>query len=237
MVVWFVGIGLLTAPSFAQKTDKYMTGSAARQGSVANLKVVPDLPQRLAKWRRTEMPFHSQGLSAQELKMVNKLVDACRYLEEIFWRQNDPEGLQLYQSLAGSQSAKIRVATLSVYQWFPIRPAGREQAFRGNHADAARPGLLSGRTDARADRAVREGTSREERRSVQFRHGGALAWKGTGRIPYHVAYRSYLEAAAKDLREAAGLSADAAFAKFLRLRADALLTRRLLPKRPGVDGS
>ena len=43
-------------------------------------------------------------------------------------------------------------------------------------------------------------------------------------LPYHIAYRSFLEPAAKDLREAAKLSDDPAFANFLRLRADALLT-------------
>jgi hypothetical protein len=42
-------------------------------------------------------------------------------------------------------------------------------------------------------------------------------------IPYHIAFRSFLEPAAKELREAAGLSEDPAFANFLRLRADALL--------------
>ena len=43
-------------------------------------------------------------------------------------------------------------------------------------------------------------------------------------LPYHIAYRSFLEPAAKALRDAAALSADPAFANFLRLRADALLT-------------
>jgi hypothetical protein len=43
-------------------------------------------------------------------------------------------------------------------------------------------------------------------------------------LPYHIAYRSFLEPAAKDLREAAELSDDPAFANFLHLRADALLT-------------
>jgi len=42
-------------------------------------------------------------------------------------------------------------------------------------------------------------------------------------LPYHIAYRSFLEPAAQALREAAPLSADPAFANFLRLRADALL--------------
>jgi hypothetical protein len=43
-------------------------------------------------------------------------------------------------------------------------------------------------------------------------------------VPYHVAYRAFLEPAAKALRAAAMLSGDPAFAKFLRLRADALLS-------------
>src|SRR5437870_1132667 len=43
-------------------------------------------------------------------------------------------------------------------------------------------------------------------------------------IPYHIVYRPYLEPAAKALKEAADLSADPAFANYLRLRADALLT-------------
>ena len=43
-------------------------------------------------------------------------------------------------------------------------------------------------------------------------------------MPYHVAFKEFLEPMAKDLREAAALSDDPAFAKFLRLRADALLT-------------
>ncbi len=43
-------------------------------------------------------------------------------------------------------------------------------------------------------------------------------------IPYHIAYRSFLEPAARNLREAAQLSPDPAFANYLRLRAEALLS-------------
>jgi hypothetical protein len=41
-------------------------------------------------------------------------------------------------------------------------------------------------------------------------------------IPYNIAYKQWVDPAAKALREAADLSDDAAFAKFLRLRANAL---------------
>ena len=53
-----------------------------------------------------------------------------------------------------------------------------------------------------------------------------MRWQGDQLegLPYHIAYRAFLEPAAKDLREAAALSADPAFANFLRLRADALLS-------------
>ncbi len=43
-------------------------------------------------------------------------------------------------------------------------------------------------------------------------------------VPYHEEYKLWLAPMAKDLREAADLSDDKAFASFLRLRADALLT-------------
>ena len=42
-------------------------------------------------------------------------------------------------------------------------------------------------------------------------------------VPYHVAYRQWLEPAAQALNEAAALSDDQKFANFLRLRAKALL--------------
>jgi len=62
-------------------------------------------------------------------------------------------------------------------------------------------------------------------------------------IPYHVAFREFLEPAATALRDAAALSSDAAFGKFLRLRADALLTDNYFDsdvawlelKRPKID--
>jgi len=43
-------------------------------------------------------------------------------------------------------------------------------------------------------------------------------------IPYHIEYKPWLTGAAKALRDAAALSPDKAFASFLTLRADALLT-------------
>ena len=92
-----------------------MTGSAAKGAASGGLQVAPDLAQRLAKFRRVDMPFHSTGLTEREKKMVEKLVDARRYLEDIYWRQIDPEALTLYQSLATSKNPKDQ--QLRHYLW------------------------------------------------------------------------------------------------------------------------
>ena len=112
-----VVVFLLLMPSFgaAQRKKKVMTGSAAKSGAPANLKVATDLAQRLARFRRVQMPFRTAGLSVREQQLVHKLVEACGYLESIYWRQSDPEGLTLYQSLASARNR--RDVELRRYLW------------------------------------------------------------------------------------------------------------------------
>src|SRR4029077_19509919 len=69
------------------------------------LGVAPDLDGRLAKFKTIEMPFDRAGLSAREQKLVQKLVDAANRIEQIYWRQSDPEGLRLYVRLEKSNDS------------------------------------------------------------------------------------------------------------------------------------
>src|SRR6266849_6033581 len=75
----------------------------ATQAKTQKPVVAADLDRRLAKFQPVKMPFHSEGLTARQRQMVGKLVEASQYLEDIFWRQSDPEALTLYRSLAGSK--------------------------------------------------------------------------------------------------------------------------------------
>lgn len=59
------------------------------------LTIAADLDQRLAKWEPVQMPYDSSGLDARQKQVVDKLVDASRYMESIYWRQSDPEALEL----------------------------------------------------------------------------------------------------------------------------------------------
>src|SRR6266849_604843 len=216
---------LMILPTSAQKNRKPMTGSAAKGAASASMQVVPDLDRRLARFREVRMPFHAESLTLRERKMVEKLVAASRYLEEIFWRQSDPEGLTLYQSLAASKNPKDQ----------KLRRYLRINASRFDLIDENRPfvgtaPMPPGRgfypqdlTRTQIEQYVKDHPEKKaeiySNTTVVRLHGDQLEG-----LAYHIAYRSFLEPAAKDLREAADLSDDQAFANFLRLRADALLS-------------
>jgi hypothetical protein len=211
---------LLALPLAAQKKQTGTDSSTTKP-----LRVAPDLTQRLAKFRQVQMPFHSTGLTTNEKKMVEKLVDASRYLGDIFWRQNDPEALDLYQSLATSDKPSDQ--TLRHYL---LINASRFDLINENKPFVSTDPMPLGRgfyptglTRAKIEQYVKD---HPEKKAEIYSPFTVVRWHGDELhgVPYHVAYRSFLEPAAQDLREAAKLSADPAFANFLRLRADALLT-------------
>ena len=213
-----------------QKKTRVMTGSAAKGGAPADLKVAADLEQRLARFRRVQMPFRTASLSAREQQLVRKLVEACGYLESIYWRQSDPEGLTLYQSLAASRNR--RDVQLRRYLWIN---ASRFDLLDQNKPFVGTETIPPGRgfypanlTRAQVDQYVKEHLDQKAAIYDQFT---IMRWQQERleAVPYRIAFRAFLEPAAKALREAAQLSDDAAFAKFLGLRADALLSDNYFP--------
>jgi hypothetical protein len=221
-----VAILLLIASSFGTaRQKKLMSGSAAKSGAPANLKVAPDLEQRLAKFHRVQMPFRTTGLSAREQQLVQKLVQACSYLESIYWRQSDPEGLTLYQSLAASHNP--RDLALRRYMWINASRfdlLDQNKPFVGTETIPLGRGFYPGSlTREQVEQYVK---THPEQKTPIYDQFAIVRWQQDNLevVPYHVAYRGFLEPAAKALRAAADLSDDAAFAKYLRLRADALLS-------------
>jgi len=219
-------IPLMPAAGLRQNDKKrVMTGSAARAKDPATVEVVPDLDKRVAQFREVQMLFRTTALTVSERKMIDKLVEACRYLEGIYWRQMDPDALTLYQSLADSTNP--RDVLLRRYLWIN---ASRFDLIDGNKPFVGRDPMSPGRgfypqglTRAQIESYVAE---HAERKAALYSPTTVVRWH-SGQLeglPYHIAYRSFLEPAAEALREAAKLSADSAFRSFLRLRADALLS-------------
>ena len=210
--------------SFSQ-TNPMAPATKKKAPTVADLHIAPDLTQRLARFKQVQMPFHNGDFSPREQQMIAKLVDACRYLDDIYWRQADPEGLELYKSLEKTTDPKL--VELRRFLWIN---GSRFDLLDGNQAFVGTEPLPPGRgfypkglTRDQVEQYVKD---HPEKRAEIYSTTTIVRWNGKDLegVPYHAAFREFLEPAAKDLREAADLSADAAFANFLRMRADALLT-------------
>ncbi|HZF10858.1 MAG TPA: hypothetical protein VFE33_18880, partial [Thermoanaerobaculia bacterium] len=73
---------------------------------LAGITVVPDLAARLARWKPVEMPFDDRNLTTRERELLDKLVEASRALEDVYWRQGDPADIPLYNALRQSKSER-----------------------------------------------------------------------------------------------------------------------------------
>jgi hypothetical protein len=208
-----------------QQQDRPKAQPVGEEAVSAKLVVAPDVPQRLAKWRVVQMPFHQAGLSERERKLVYRLVSACHYLENIYWRQSDSEALTLYQSLKRSQNPR----DVELRRMLMIN-GSRFDLLDDNKPFVSTQPMPPGRGfyPENLTREQIEEYAKQHPEKKNEIYSGYTVVRGnrnqlTG-VPYHVAYRSFLEPAARDLREAAALSDDPQFASFLRLRADALLS-------------
>ena len=196
-------------------------------------KVAPDLDRRLSQFKRVEMPFQIDRFSAREKRLINELIAASRDLEQIYWRQNSPQDIEVYKALASSKDPRARA--LRRYVWLN---GGRYDQVDENHPfigsdpmppgrNLYPPGLT--REDIEAYVAAHPDEKKaiyDERTVVELVSRNPLKLKAT---PYHVKYRRWLESAASHLRKAAAASDEPAFAAFLRSRAGALTTDDYYP--------
>jgi hypothetical protein len=218
----------ITFPNLFAQTAQKQTHTPLHRGTSRFAKpeyVVPDLMERLEKYKRVVIPFDKSKFSARELQMIDKLVEASRYLDDIFWRQSDLAGLELYKSLEKSQTSR----DLKLRRFLMIN-GGRFDLTHENKPFVGTQPMPPGRglypEDVKREELEKYVAAHPEQKdelyspyTVIHRNGERLE-----AIPYHVEFRQFLIPAAKALREAADLSPDKAFADFLRLRADAFLS-------------
>ena len=221
-------LGLLaaTAPTTAcRRTDP---PSAQTDGPLSVRAAAPDLDRRLAQFKAVQMPFNAAGLSdarAPDGRPARRRLPAAR--EHVLAAERSGRTRAVQGASRSRHAARAQVRQLPADQRQPLGPARREPAVRRLRADAAGTRALSARISrARRCEAVRHAASGRRRLQIYNAvHGRAIGRARTWparRITSSTSSSS--SRAAKALRDAAALSDDPAFAKFLRLRADALLS-------------
>jgi hypothetical protein len=185
--------------------------------------IAPDLQKEVAKFKAVRMPFDSSRLTVRERQMLDKLVEACQFLESIYWRQSDPQGLQLYHSLA----AKTTPGDVALRRFLRVN-GSRFDLINDNAPFVGTAPWPPGRNifpwDMKREEFDGYMAAHPQQKDALYDPFTVVRRKENKleAIPYHVAYKEWVDPAAKALREAAALSDDSAFANFLRLRADAL---------------
>ena len=197
------------------------------------LTIAPDIAQRVARFKRVEMPFSYDGLSTREQRLVKELIAASQELEDIYWRQNNPADITIYKSLAGSRDENRQLARR--YLWINgsrFDQIKENEPFMGTDKQAPGRALYpKGLTRSEIEGYAKAHPAQEkaiydERTVIEMVSRNPLRLKTT---PYHVKFRAWLDRAARHLRTAAANSDDKAFSRFLRARASALLTDDYYP--------
>ena len=177
------------------------------------------ISERLAKWKPVDMPFHSSGLSARERQIVDKLVEACRLLDDVYLAAKRPR-----RSRTAEDHSRPAIEAHAHHHGQPVGFDRREPPLRGR--EPMPPGhelyphdLTRAQLESYAAQHPAEKAALYDPFTVVKRANGRLIT-----TPYHEEYRDFIQPMAQALRDAAALSDDPAFANFLRLRADALLT-------------
>jgi hypothetical protein len=193
----------------------------------APLAIAPDVRDRLSQLPRTPIDYDRALLDEKETQVVGKLIEASRFMNDIFLSQVSEENRELRDRVARSAqqvpAAGWALALFDVHKgpWDRLK---ENEPFIGNRAKPPGAGFYpTDMTREEFEKWVAEHPQDKEAFQGLFtvirRQGASLV-----AVPYSRAYGPALEAAAQKLREAAASTGNASLRSYLTKRADAFLS-------------
>lgn len=207
------------------------TSDSNSSGNSAKVAVLPDTPARMAQLPRTPIDYDRSLLNENERQVLAKLIEASKYIDEIYWRQVSEENPALRERLAAQASASA--LDRAGYDYFMAnrgrwdRLAEDEPFIAPFGAAGAKPhGAAFYPADITKEEFERYVAAHPEQKAdleglntVVRRDGERLV-----AIPYSTYFRELLTPAAERLREAATISTNASMKNYLTKLADAFLS-------------
>jgi hypothetical protein len=198
--------------------------------AAAHLAVAPDTPQRAAQLPKTIVDYDRSLLSESEQRVVAKLIEASRFIDEIYWLQVSEDNPEYLSRLAAQ--ADDSPLDRAGYEYF-LANKGRWDTLAQNEpfvepfGDAGRkpPGAAFYPRDLTKEEFEQYVAAHPDQKealqglfTVVRRDGDRLVT-----IPYSRQYATQLQGAAAKLREAAALSDNATMRDYLTKLADAFM--------------
>ncbi|SMF69327.1 dipeptidyl-peptidase 3 family protein [Allosphingosinicella indica] len=189
-----------------------------------------DLDAQRAKIARIAMVPNTSFLNAEEKQVVNLLIQAAGYMDQIYLRQRYADNPRLRAAIA-SGNAPNRDALLDMFDlhYGPWDTLEENHPFSGTTAMPAGAGFYPADLTKEAfDTYLAAHPGEKEALTSPYtvvtRDGDRLV-----AVPYSEAYREWLEPAAKLLEQAAQTTSNASLKKFLTLRAAAFRSNDYYP--------
>jgi hypothetical protein len=217
----------LIAITACQNTETAPAASSAappKSSASSALAIAPDTTQRLAQLPRTTIDYDRALLNANEQQVVAKLIEASKSLDEIYYRQVSEENVSMRDQLAAN--AGKSPLDQAGYDYFVVNkgPWDRlkdDEPFIGRKKKPAGAAFYpEDITKEEFEKYVAAHADQKDALQGLFtvvRRDGA----NLKAIPYSQYYKPQLDAAAKSLRDAAALTADASLKTYLTKLADA----------------
>lgn len=218
---------LLTLAAFGCAMQPALAPAPAISGAI---NAAADSAARLQKMPRTMIDYDRTLLDANETQVLEKLIEASKLIDEIFFLQvseSNPARRELLYASANTDELRAAANYFRIMcgPWDRIHENERFVTFAGDSGpkppgagfyppDITKEELERWIAAHPGDRAAFEGLF-----TVIRRQGDGLV-----AIPYSKYYRDYLVPAAAKLREAAALTNNASLRRFLETRAAAFLT-------------
>ena len=169
--------------------------------------------ERIAIYEKVKLSTNLNDLSATDRKILPLLIQAAQIMDDLFWKQAYPQRDSLLSTIKDEKT--------KAFVWINYGPWDRLNGDKpfiagiGTKPDGA-TFYPAGMTKAELERSDLKD---------KFNQYSVIQKDSTGKlteIPYHVLFASELQNASSLLKQAALLTEDAGFKKYLNLRADAL---------------
>ncbi|MGZ5432798.1 MAG: dipeptidyl-peptidase 3 family protein [Thermoanaerobaculia bacterium] len=193
-----------------------------------NLEVLPGVELRLQQLPKTVIDYDRTLLDDNEKQVVAKLIEASKFIDEIFWRQVSEQNPDYRTRLAAQVTRSDR--DRAGYEYF-IANKGRWDRLAQDEPFVEPFGAAGHKPEGAAfypldmtkDEMEKYLAAHPEQKDALQGLFTVVRRQGDGlvAIPYSVHYREYLEPAAARLREAAALTNNASLRDYLNKLADA----------------
>jgi len=204
------GIGSCTNTSENTNTTTTKEKPAAIKDSLQEY-----VHQRVAIYEPVKLTTNLNALSVNDRKVLPLLIQAARIMDDLFWKQTYPQRDSLIAAIKDERTnAFIRI---NYGPW--------------DRLNGDKPFIAGVGAKPQGATFYPAGMTKEELEKSdlkdKYNQYSVIQKDSAGKltlVPYHILFASELQAASSLLKQAALLSDDAAFKKYLNLRADALVT-------------